>query len=102
MEHRRDVPGGDLWAYTPSGFSRGQKSAVGRAGVWILPRDGAQDVGLFDPAGLPAERVSEVSQAGAVDSVIDAILEEDKSKPVFQAEPARAHFNTDFNTGVAG
>src|SRR5271155_2514380 len=67
VEHRRDVPGGDLWTYTPSGFSRGQKSTVGRAGVWTGARDSAEDAGLFDSAGLPAERAGEAAQAGAVD-----------------------------------
>src|SRR5450631_1563045 len=66
VEHRRDVPGGDLWAYTACGFGRGQKSTVGSAGVWTGPRDDTQDVGLFDSAGLPAERASEAAQAGTV------------------------------------
>src|SRR5208283_4966521 len=65
--HRRDVPSGDLWAYTASGFSRGQKSTIGRTGVWLGPGDGTQDVGLFDSARLPAERATEAAQAGAVD-----------------------------------
>src|SRR5208283_4429749 len=64
--HRRDVPGGDLWTYTASGFSRGQKSTVGSTGVWTGPGDRAQDVGLFDSAGLPAERAREAAQVGAV------------------------------------
>src|ERR1019366_5238298 len=62
----RDVPGGDLWSYTARGFSRGQKSTFGSAGVWTGPRDGTQDVGLFDSAGLPAERASQAAQAGTV------------------------------------
>src|SRR5664280_2319256 len=66
VEHRRDVPGGDLWSYTACGFSRGQKSTFGSAGVWTGPRDGTQDVGLFDSAGLPAERASQAAQAGTV------------------------------------
>src|ERR1019366_3122773 len=66
VEHRRDVPGGDLWSYTARGFSRGQKSTFGSAGVWTGPRDGTQDVGLFDSAGLPAERASQAAQAGTV------------------------------------
>jgi hypothetical protein len=66
VKHRRDVRSGDLWACTASGFSRGQKSTVGGAGVWAGAGYGAQDVGVFDSTGLPAERAGEAAQTGAV------------------------------------
>src|ERR1022692_1686087 len=66
VEHRRDVLSGDLWACTASGFSRGQKSTVGSAGVWTGAGDGTQDVGVFDSAGLPGEKGGDRAQTGAV------------------------------------
>ncbi len=39
----------------------GTKSTVGSAGVWTGTGDRAQDAGLFDSAGLPAERAGEAT-----------------------------------------
>ena len=36
MEHRRDVPGGDIRACTACGSCRGPESASGSQGVWTL------------------------------------------------------------------
>ena len=51
---------------TASGSGGGQESTVGSARVWTGAGDRAQDAGLFDSAGLPAERAGEAAQTGAV------------------------------------
>ena len=66
MEHRRDVRSGDLRAGAASSSGRGQKSTVGRAGVWVGARDRAEDAGVFDSAGLPAEGTRETAEARPV------------------------------------
>ncbi len=66
VEHRRDVPSGDLWACAAGGFGGGMKSTGGSAGVWTGAGDGAEDAGIFGSAGLPAAAAGEAAQAGAV------------------------------------
>src|SRR5271165_5318388 len=66
MEHRRDVPGGDLRTGTASGSSGGQESASGSQGVWDIARDGAEDAGVCGAARLPATAADQAAQAGAV------------------------------------
>ena len=50
-------------------------------------------LGLFDSAGLPAERAGERPQLGPWMGVIDAILEEDQSKPAKQRHTAKRIFD---------
>jgi hypothetical protein len=54
MEHRRDVPGGDIRAYTAGGSSRGPESASGSSGVLSVARDGTEDVTVRGAARLSA------------------------------------------------
>ena len=82
----------EIMAYTASGFSRGQKSTVGRAGVWIGPGDGTQDVGLFRlrrATGGESHRSGRTLGAGRR---IHAILEEDQTKPAKQRHTAQRIF----------
>ena len=66
MEHRRDVPGGDLWACTASSSSGGQESACGGQGVWAVPRDSAEDATVRGAARLSATATNQAAQAWAV------------------------------------
>jgi hypothetical protein len=46
MEHRRDVPGGDIWACTACGSCRGPESASGSQGFWSVAGDGTEDAAV--------------------------------------------------------
>ena len=54
MEHRRDVPGGDIRACTAGGSCRGPESASGSQGVWVVAGDGTEDAAVRGAARLPA------------------------------------------------
>jgi len=66
MEHRRDVPGGDIRACTSGGSSRGPESASGSQGVWSVAGDGTEDAAVRGAARLPATAADQAAQAGAV------------------------------------
>ena len=75
-----------------SGDGRGDEQAGGSPGVWSAPGHGAQDAGLFDPAGLsPAESAQE-AQAGALHWDIDRVLEDDLRRPRKQRHTAKRIF----------
>src|ERR1019366_2448698 len=66
MEHRRDVPGGDIRACTACGSSRGPESASGSQGVWTFARDGTEDAAVRGAARLPAAAADQAAQAWPV------------------------------------
>ncbi len=66
MEHRRDVPGGDLRACTACGSCRGPPSASGSQGFWSVAGDGTEDAAVRSAAGRPAATADQAAQAGAV------------------------------------
>ena|ERR1017187_4859962 len=92
--HQRDVPGGDLWAYTAGGFSRGQKSTTGRAGVWTGARVTVRKMlGYSIPPGYRRKEPPKRPKLGPWVGVIDAILEEDKQRPAKQRHTAKRIFD---------
>src|ERR1035437_2222253 len=66
MEHRRDVPGGDIRACTSCGSCRGPESAGGGQGVWAIAGDSTQDAAVRGAARLPAATADQTAQVGAV------------------------------------
>src|SRR5208282_1451026 len=66
MEHRRDVPGGDIRTCAAGGSCRGPESASGSQGVWPFARDGTEDAAVRSAARLPATAADQAAQAGPV------------------------------------
>src|ERR1019366_5602058 len=62
MEHRRDVPGGDIRACTASGSCRGPESASGSQGVWSFAGDGTEDAAVRGAARLPATAADQATE----------------------------------------
>ena len=91
MEHRRDVPGGDIRACTACGPCRGPESTSGSQGVWAFARDSAEDA-VGGAAGLPATAADQAAKLGPWVGVIDAILEDDKQRPAKQRHTAKRIF----------
>ena len=82
MGHRRDVYDGDLRAGAASGSGRRTEPSIGGAGVWCLSKDDSEDADILGSDGLSAATADTAPQAGALAGVIDAILKEDKTRPV--------------------
>ena len=94
MGHRRDVPSGDLWACTASGSGGGQESTVGSAGVWTGARTTVRKMlGYSIPPGYRRKEPAKRPKLGPWIGVIDAILEEDKTKPAKQRHTAKRIFD---------
>ena len=92
MEHRRDVPGGDIRACTAGGSCRGPESASGSQGVWAVARDGTEDAAVRGAARLPATAADQAAQAGAVAGRDRRHSEDDKQRPAKQRHTAKRIF----------
>jgi len=89
MEHRRDVPGGDMRACTACGSCRGTKSASSSQGVWTFARDGTEDAAVRGATQLLAIAADQATQAWPILSVTDVILEGDKLRSANQRHTAK-------------
>jgi hypothetical protein len=92
MEHRRDVPGGDIRSCTACGPLRGLESASGSQGVWTIAGDDTEDAAVPNAARLPAAAANQATQTGQWLGVNDAVLEDDKQRPAKQRHTAKRIF----------
>src|SRR5258705_9517460 len=93
MGHRRDVRGGDIRTCSASSSSRGQESAGGGQGVWSVARYGTEDVAVRGAPGYQRQQPIRRPKLGPWLGVIDAILEDDKQRPVKQRHTAKRIFD---------
>src|ERR1035437_8506689 len=66
MEHRRDVPGGDIRTCASCGSCRWPESASGSQGVWVVAGDGTEDAAVRGAARLSATAADQAAQAGSM------------------------------------
>ena len=87
-----DVQSGRISAGSPGGDGRWDEHAGNSPGVRSAPGHGAQNAGLFGPAGLSPADSAQKAQAGALHKVIDRILEDDLRRPRKQRHTAKHIF----------
>ena len=88
-----DVQGGRISAGPHGGDGGWDEHTGGLPGVRAAPGHGAQDAGVFSPAGVPAAVPAQEAQAGALHGVIDRILEDDLGRPRKQRHTAKLIFD---------
>ena len=66
MDGATDVQGGRISAGSPGGDGGWDEHAGNSPGVRSAPRHGAQNAGVFSPAGLPEAESAKEAQAGAL------------------------------------
>ena len=73
-------------------FSLRGISGVKRPGFWAEPRDGCEDVPVLSAAGVYADEAGGEAEARPLLSVIEAILEADRTGPAKQRHTAKRIF----------
>ena len=90
--HRRHVHSGTVCKGAAGSSCGGAESAGSGTGVRAGPQDGAEDAGVCGAARVSTTAAGPAAEAGSVAGAIDAILEEDKSRPRRQRHTAKRIF----------
>ena len=87
--HRRHVHSGTVCKGTAGSSCGGAESARSGTGVRAGPQDGAEDAGVSSAPGYQRQKPIQRPKLGPWQAAIDAILEEDKSRPRKQRHTAK-------------
>ena len=93
MGHRRDVRSGALWACAAFGAGGGTEPARGSAGVWISRKTIQKMLRYAVPPGYERQHPVKRPKLGPWIGVINAMLEDDRRRPVKQRHTAKRIFD---------